>query len=57
LGWNDSRGFQVYVGSDLQDITAKMNMIEEIVKTLTKANIQPTLISVEQINAPYYRLD
>jgi hypothetical protein len=57
LGWNDARGFQVYVGSDLQDITAKMNMIEEIVKTLIKAATAPTLISVEQINAPYYRLD
>lgn len=57
LGWNDARGFKVYVGIDMRDITAKMNMIEEIVKTLVKAAVQPTLISVEQINAPYYRLD
>ncbi len=57
LGWNDVRGFQAYVGSDLQEITAKMNMIDEIVKTLIKAAVVPTLISVEQINAPYYRLD
>lgn len=57
LGWNDPRGFKVYIGSTLQDITAKMNMIEEIVKTLIKAAVAPTLISVEQINAPYYRLD
>ncbi len=57
LGWNDIRGFQVFVGSDLQDIAAKMNMVEEIVKTLIKAAVVPTLISVEQINAPYYRLD
>ncbi len=57
LGWNDARGFKVYVGNNLQNITAKMNMIEDIVKTLIKAAIAPTLISVEQINAPYYRMD
>ena len=57
LGWNDARGFQVFVGSDLNDIAAKMNMVDEIVKTMINAQIIPTLISVEQINAPYYRLD
>ena len=57
LGWNDPRGFKVYVGNNLQNITAKMNMIEEIVKTLINAATAPTLISVEQINAPYYRMD
>jgi len=45
------------VGSDLNDIAAKMNMVDEIVKTMINAQIIPTLISVEQINAPYYRLD
>ncbi len=57
LGWNDSRGFRVYVGSDLDDIAAKMNMVEEIVKTLITSQVIPTMISVEQINAPYYRMD
>ncbi|HAF61817.1 MAG TPA: hypothetical protein DCK95_05780 [Anaerolineaceae bacterium] len=57
LGWNDSRGFRVYVGSDLKDIAAKMNMVEEIVRTLVTSQVNPTMISVEQINAPYYRMD
>lgn len=57
LGWNDGRGFQVFVGSDLRDIAAKMNMVEEILKTLQPSGIQPTMISLEEINAPYYRLD
>jgi len=57
LGWNDSRGFRVYVGSDLKDIAAKMNMVEEIVKTLITSQVIPTMISVEQSNAPYYRMD
>ena len=57
LGWNDNRGFRVYVGSDLDDIAAKMNMVEEIVKTLINMQVVPTVISVEQINAPYFRMD
>lgn len=57
LGWNDPRGFQVFVGSDLKDIAAKMKMLDEIVKTMIHEQIIPTLISIEHINAPYYRQD
>lgn len=57
LGWNDPRGFQAYVGTDLKEIAAKMSMLDEIVKTMIDEQIIPTLISVEHINAPYYRQD
>jgi len=57
LGWNDARGFTVYVGTEMRNITTKISMLEEIVKTLTSASIQPAMISIEQMNAPYYRVD
>ncbi|HEY60201.1 MAG TPA: FtsQ-type POTRA domain-containing protein [Anaerolineae bacterium] len=57
LGWQDLRGWQVFVGMDLKNISQKMSMYTVIAKKLTEQGIQPTLISVEYINAPYYWLD
>jgi cell division protein FtsQ len=57
LGWKDKRGWEVYLGSDLDDIEMKLFVYEAIVKRLSKEEIQPALISVEYVHAPYYRLE
>ncbi len=57
LGWNDARGWKVFVGLDLERIDEKLVMVEKIVNELSKQGITPTLISAEYLHAPYYRLD
>ncbi len=56
LGWQDSRGWQVYLG-DAQDIAAKLNMYKAILMRLEDEEIQPALISVEHVHNPYFRLE
>jgi len=55
LGWQDTRGWQVYFGQNTDDIPMKLRIYQAIVDTLTKKGIRPTLISVEYPNAPFYR--
>jgi len=57
LGWTDSRGWQVYFGLSFNDMPEKLVMYQSIVDQLTQNNIKPTLISVENIHAPFYRLE
>jgi hypothetical protein len=57
LGWNDPRGWQVYFGLSFNDMPEKLAMYQSIVDQLTQNNIKPSLISVENIHAPYYRLE
>ena len=55
LGWQDERGWQVYVGDD-QDIAMKLLVYEALVQRLVSDEIQPELVSVEHVHNPYYRL-
>jgi len=57
LGWNDSQGWKIFVGLDLEKINEKMLAYSSIVSELTRQGIHPTLVSVEYLHAPYYRLD
>ncbi|MDK2981812.1 MAG: cell division protein FtsQ [Chloroflexota bacterium] len=57
LGWSDARGWDVYVGQKLESINDKMVMYETIVRNLEKEGINPSVVSVEFLNAPYYRVD
>lgn len=57
LGWSDSRGWDVFVGQKLENINDKMVMYETIVRNLEEQGIEPSLVSVEFLNAPYYRVD
>jgi cell division protein FtsQ len=57
LGWNDAHGWKIFVGLDLEKINEKMLAYEKIVNELTSQGIRPSLISVEYLHAPYYRLD
>lgn len=56
LGWRDNRGWQVYFGSDPQDMDQKMVVYRSIVEHLEGKGIQPSLISVEHLRAPYFRM-
>lgn len=57
IGWNDTRGWNVFIGSKLENINDKMLMYEMIVRKLDEQGIKPTVVSVEFLHAPYYRLE
>lgn len=57
IGWTDIRGWDVFVGSKLENINDKMLMYETIVRKLGEQGIQPSIVSVEFLHAPYYRLE
>jgi hypothetical protein len=57
LGWRDPRGWLVYFGKDTADIKLRLAEYETIVTTLTGQNLTPSLISLEYMNAPFYRLE
>jgi cell division protein FtsQ len=57
LGWNDSHGWRIFVGLDLEKINEKMLAYSRIVSELTSQGIHPSLVSVEYLHAPYYRMD
>jgi len=56
VGWKDSRGWDVFIGSKLENINDKMLMYETIIRELDKQGIKPAMVSVEFLHAPYYRL-
>jgi hypothetical protein len=56
LGWNDPRGWIVYLG-DAKDFERKLQVYEALVKQLNARKIKPNLISVEYLYAPYYRAE
>ncbi len=55
MGWKDPRGWSVYFGQTTKDIPMKMMVYQAIVDTLTLQGVQPSLISVEYLNAPFYK--
>ncbi len=55
MGWQDPRGWNVYFGQDAKNISMKKNVYQAIVDTLLLQGVQPTLISVEYLNAPFYK--
>ena len=57
LGWTDEHGWQVYLGTDLTQVDVKLAEYQHIVTLLLEQNLQPVLISVEYIHAPFYRLE
>jgi len=57
LGWKDPKGWRVYFGENTQDVSLKMDIYKAIIDKLTQQGIQPSLISVEYLDAPFYRTD
>jgi len=57
FGWKDPHGWQVFIGSSLDNLDAKLLVYKGIIAQLNKDGIQPSMISVAHIDAPYYRLE
>jgi cell division septal protein FtsQ len=55
MGWQDPLGWSVYFGQDNRDIPMKKVVYQAIVDSLTLQGVQPSLISVEYLNAPFYK--
>lgn len=57
LGWKDSRGWDAYFGQTTGDMSLKLEMYQTLVDSLSQRGLQPTLISVEFPDAPFYRVE
>ena len=67
LGWKDKRGWDIYFGDAvdsegtqsrvLSTIANKLQVYKALVKYLQAQKIQPVLISVEHVYAPYFRVE
>ncbi len=57
MGWQDPGGWRVYFGNDLTNIQFKQSEYQTIVENLQKLGINPVLVSVEHVDAPYYRTE
>ena len=55
MGWQDPRGWTVYFGQTASDIRMKMDVYNAIVDSLSLQGVQFSLISVEYLNAPFYK--
>jgi hypothetical protein len=57
MGWRDPGGWEVYFGNDLSNIQMKLVMYQVILGRLQELGISPEMISVEHVDAPYYRME
>lgn len=57
FGWTDPGGWDVFFGQDGQNMTQRLAVYLAILSELSSRNLAPTLISVAQLHAPYYRMD
>jgi len=57
LGWTEPQGWQVYIGKDLDQFEVKYALYQTVASYLADQGVQPVLISVEHLNAPFYRLE
>jgi hypothetical protein len=55
LGWQDPHGWSVYFGRSTNDIEIKKKVYQSIVDTFTQRGIQPTMVSVAYLDAPFYK--
>jgi cell division septal protein FtsQ len=57
FGWQDEQGWNVFFGSEVEKMELKNRIYQRVVDHLTQKGIRPALISVEYIDAPYYRME
>lgn len=57
FGWNDAGGWRVFIGTDLSNLQVKLRIYQAITQTLAERGITPTMISVAQPDAPFYRVE
>ncbi len=56
LGWSDPRGWQAYFGKNNSDTITKLLVYQSLLENLAERGVQPTIISVEYPNSPFYRV-
>jgi len=56
LGWTDSRGWQVFFGTDPKNMALKVRVYQSLVDSLMARGLYPVFISVAYPDAPYYRM-
>lgn len=57
LGWLAPEGWQVYVGTWLDNLDVKLKVYSALVDHLNQQGVRPILISIAQANAPFYRME
>ncbi|MCW5876658.1 MAG: FtsQ-type POTRA domain-containing protein [Anaerolineales bacterium] len=57
FGWNDPGGWKAFFGQDGSDIVQRMAIYRSILAELAERRLTPTLVSVAELHAPYYRMD
>lgn len=57
LGWADPKGWRVFVGSNLESLDTKVTMYNSLVNQLAEQGKQPTVVSLEFVDVPYYHLE
>ena len=55
IGWQDPRGWTVQVGQNTLDLSMKLTVYQALVNRLIVQGIQPSLISMEYLDAPFYK--
>lgn len=57
FGWSDPAGWDAYFGSEEDAMPQRIAVYKALVADLSGRGLVPTLISVAQLHAPYYRVD
>jgi cell division protein FtsQ len=57
FGWKDPGGWQVYFGKSLAEMSQKLLVYQKLVESLAKHGIEPSMVSVEFLDAPFYRTE
>ena len=57
LGWDDPLGWEVYFGAQTNEMDQKLVVYQGVVNYLTDQGLQPELVSVAFVHAPYYRME
>jgi hypothetical protein len=57
LGWIGQHGWKVFLGMDFTDLSTKVLEYQAIAAALEKQGIQVVMISVERVDAPFFRTE
>ncbi len=57
FGWTDQWGWNVYFGRNMQNMDMKLRVYEALADYLVQNDLTPEFVSVENVHAPYYRLE
>lgn len=57
FGWRDPGGWDVYFGLSDNDMAMKLKVYTSVIQKLQAEGIQPAIVSVEFLHAPFYRTE